>query len=76
MYCTVQRRVLPSLTEEERQHLLTQAHLHSLVELLEAIPDPRGKHGLRYDLPYLLTCLIAALVCNCRSTEAVSECVP
>jgi predicted transposase YbfD/YdcC len=73
MYCTAQRRVLPSLTEEERQHLLTQAHLHSLVELLEAIPDPRGKHGLRYDLPYLLTCLIAALVCNCQSTEAVSQ---
>ena len=73
MYCIVQRRVLPSLTEEERQHLLTQAHLHSLVEMLEAIPDPRGKHGLRYDLPYLLTCLIAALVCNCQSTEAVSQ---
>jgi hypothetical protein len=28
--------------------------------MLEAIPDPRGKHGLRYDLPYLLTCLIVA----------------
>ena len=73
MYCIVHRRVLPSLTEEERQHLLTQAHLHSLVEMLEAIPDPRGKHGLRYDLPFLLTCLIAALVCNCQSTEAVSQ---
>ncbi len=45
MYYIEQRRVLPSLTGEERQHLLTQAHLHSLVEMLEAIPDPRGKHG-------------------------------
>jgi predicted transposase YbfD/YdcC len=73
MYCIAHRRVLPSLTQEKRQSLLTQAHLHTLVELLEAIPDPRGKHGLRYDLPYLLTCLIAALLCNCNSTEAVSQ---
>jgi predicted transposase YbfD/YdcC len=73
MYCIVERRVLPSLTEEEREHLLTQAQLHTLVEMLEAIPDPRGKHGLRYDLPYLLTCLIVALLCNCQSTEAVSQ---
>ncbi len=60
MYCIVSRRILSPLTEEERQHLLTQAHLHTLSELMEAIPDPRGKHGLRYDLPFLLTCLIAA----------------
>jgi len=73
MYCIVERRVLPSVTEKEREHLLTQAHLHTLVEMLEAIPDPRGKHGLRYDLPYLLTCLVAALLCNCQSTEAVSQ---
>src|SRR5205085_4812583 len=29
--------------------------------------------GLRYDLPYLLTCLAAALLCNCHSTEAVGQ---
>ena len=75
MYCIAHRRVLPALAEPERQHLLTQAHLQSLVEMLEAIPDPRGKHGLRYDLPFLLTCLIVALLCNCQSTQAVSECV-
>ena len=73
MYCIASRRVLPQLREGERQHLLTQAHLYTLVEMLEAVPDPRGKHGLRYDLPYLLTCLIAALLCNCQSTEAVSQ---
>jgi len=73
MYCILSGRVLPSLRQEERQRLLTQAHLHPLVEMLEAIPDPRGNHGLRYDLPYLLTCLIAALLCNCQSTEAVSQ---
>jgi DDE_Tnp_1-associated len=73
MYCIASRRVLSPLTEEERQVLLTQAHLHSLVEMLETIPDPRGNHGLRYDLPFLLTCLIAALLCSCNSTEAVSQ---
>ncbi len=74
MYCIASRRVLPQLTEAERQHLLTQAHLHTLVEMLEAIPDPRGKHGLRYDLPYLLPCLIAGFLCNWethRSRERV-----
>ena len=73
MYCIAQRRVLPELVEKERQLLLKQAHLRTLVELLEAIPDPRGKHGLRYDLPFLLTCLIAALLCHCNSTQAVSQ---
>ncbi len=74
MYCIASRRVLSALTEEERQPLLTQAHLHTLVEMLEVIPDPRGKQGLRYDRPYRLICLIAALLCNCethRSGERV-----
>src|SRR5215468_10281464 len=73
MYCIASYRVLSPLCKEERQHLSKQAHLHTLVEMLEAIPDPRGKHGLRYDLPFLLTCLIAALLCNCNSTKAVSQ---
>jgi predicted transposase YbfD/YdcC len=73
MYCIASRRVLSLLREEERQSLLTQVHLSTLSEQMEAIPDPRGKHGLRYDLPFLLTCLIAALLCNCNSTEAVSQ---
>jgi predicted transposase YbfD/YdcC len=73
MYGIASSRVLSPLKEEERERLLNQAHLHSLVEMLEAIPDPRGKHGLRYDLPFLLTCLIAALLCNGNSSEAVSQ---
>ncbi len=39
MYCIASRRVLSPLREEERHHLLTQAHLYTLSELLEAIPD-------------------------------------
>src|SRR5437879_3339502 len=73
MYCIASNRVLAPLREQERERLLAQAPLHSLVEMLEAVPDPRGKHGLRYDLPFLLTCLIAALLCNCNSTEAVGQ---
>ena len=73
MYCIARRCVLPSLTQEQRDRLLAEAALHSLDEVLEAVPDPRGKQGLRYDLPFLLTCLIAALLCNCDGTEAVAQ---
>jgi len=73
MYCIARKTVLPSLTQEQRDHLLAEAALHSLAEVLEAVPDPRGKHGLRYDLPFLLTCLIAALLCNCDGSEAVAQ---
>jgi hypothetical protein len=34
---------------------------------------PDGVHGLRYDLPFLLTCLMAAFLCNCDGTEAVAQ---
>jgi DDE_Tnp_1-associated len=47
--------------------------LLSLYEAFGAVPDPRSRHGQRYDLPYLLTCLVAALLCNCTSLEAVGQ---
>jgi len=53
--------------------VLTEAALHRLSDLFEAVPDPRGAHGLRSDLPFLLTCLIAALLCNCDGSEAVAQ---
>jgi predicted transposase YbfD/YdcC len=37
------------------------------------MPDPRSRHGQRYDLPFLLTCLVAALLCGCNSTRAVGQ---
>jgi predicted transposase YbfD/YdcC len=73
MYCIAQSLVLPALREEERTALLEEAALKSVDEIFEAIPDPRGKHGLRYELAFLLTCLVAALLCNCNSTEAVAQ---
>jgi predicted transposase YbfD/YdcC len=73
MYCIAQQRVLPSLRREQAEALLEEAALHTLTDLLEAVPDPRGKHGLRYDLPFLLTCLIAALLCSADGSEAVAQ---
>jgi predicted transposase YbfD/YdcC len=64
---------LPALTNSQRQQLLEQANICSLYELFATIPDPRRKEGQRYELPYLLSCLVAALLCNCNSTLAVGE---
>src|SRR5947209_7731993 len=64
---------LPSLTSDNRQQLLQEKPLLSLYEVFATIPDPRSKHGLRYDLPYLLVCLVAGLLCNCDSTLAIGQ---
>jgi hypothetical protein len=73
MHSTAISLTLPALTNSQRQQLLEQANLCSLYELFATIPDPRRKEGQRYELPYLLTCLVAALLCNCNSTLAVGE---
>ena len=67
MYCIAERVVLPPLSEGDRKALLEQAALVSVYEILDAVPDPRGKHSLRYELAFLLRCLLAALLCNCNS---------
>jgi predicted transposase YbfD/YdcC len=64
---------LPSLTSDARQQLLQDKPLLGLYEVFATIPDPRSKHGMRYELPYLLVCLAAALLCNCDSTLAVGQ---
>lgn len=45
MYGIARQCVLPSLTQDQRERLLAEAGLHKLAEMLEAVPDPRGKHG-------------------------------
>jgi hypothetical protein len=40
--------------------LLSQDRLPSLYEVFTTIPDPRRKQGQRYELAFLLTCLVAA----------------
>ncbi|GHO71765.1 hypothetical protein KSC_106570 [Ktedonobacter sp. SOSP1-52] len=73
MHSTALSLTLPALTNSQRTHLLEDHPLCSLYELFETLPDPRCKSGQRYTLPYLLTCLVAALLCNCNSTLAVGE---
>lgn len=73
MYCIARQCVLPPMSQEQAEVVLTEAGLQSLADVLEAVPDPRGAHGLRYDLPFLLTCLVAALLCHCDGTDAVAE---
>ena len=73
MYCIARQCVLPPLNQEQAETVLTQAGLQSLADVFEAVPDPRGAHGLRYDLPFLLTCLVAALLCHCDGTDAVAQ---
>lgn len=62
---------LDTLTDAEREALLTDHTLQSLAAVLARIPDPRSRHGRRYELPMLLTCLVAAMLCGCNSLDAV-----
>ena len=45
----------------------------SLMELLEAVPDPRGARGKRYPLPALLAWAVVALLAGMTSDEAVVD---
>jgi hypothetical protein len=47
---------LSSLTQEQHDHLGAEAALLSLHQVFGAVPDPHSSHGLRCDLPFLLTC--------------------
>lgn len=70
MHCTSFSSLLPPPYAARR---LNATAVRSLYTAFGAIPDPRSAHGLRYELPFLLTCLVAALLCNCNSTCAVSQ---
>lgn len=62
---------LPAVTSDHRQHFRQEDPLLSLYEVFATLPDPRFKHGQRYELAYLLICLVAALRGPCDSTLAV-----
>ena len=64
---------LDALSDAERAALLRDERLRTLPAVFAAVPDPRGRQGRRYDLPFLLTCLVAALLCNCNSLTAVGQ---
>jgi predicted transposase YbfD/YdcC len=73
MDCTAFSQPFSSLTPEQREQLRNDCALLSLSQAFAHLPDPRSRHGLRYDLPFLLTCLVAALLCNCNHSEAVGQ---
>lgn len=73
MECTVGPVVLGALSAQERALLLEDMAMSSLQGLFTAVPDPRSRHGRRYPLSFLLTCLVAALVCHCNSLDAVGQ---
>jgi predicted transposase YbfD/YdcC len=70
---TASPAALDTLSDEERAALLTDEHLTSLLAVFETVPDPRSRHGKRYDLPYLLACLATAFLCGCNSMDAVGQ---
>src|SRR5438128_34720 len=73
MHSTAPSLSLADLSHEQHASLLADAPLLSLYQAFGAVPDPRSRHGQRYDLPFLLTCLVAALLCDCNSLEAVGR---
>jgi hypothetical protein len=61
------------LSAEERAALFTDEQLRTLPAAFATVPDPRKRRGQRYDLPFLLLCLVAAMLCDCNSLEAVGR---
>lgn len=72
-YSTALSIALSSLTSDQRQQLLQSRPLLSIYQVFKNISDPRSAHGLRYELAYLLTCLVAGLLCNADSTLAIAQ---
>jgi predicted transposase YbfD/YdcC len=64
---------LPELPSSQRERLFKEGALVSIYEIFATIPDPRRRQGQRYELAYLLTCLVAAMLCGRNSTLAVAE---
>ena len=64
---------MDGLSDADRRALLSDAGLDSLQAVFARVPDPRARRGRRYDLPFLLTCLVAALLCNCATLAAVGQ---
>jgi hypothetical protein len=73
MQSTALAALVPDLTAAAGQRLLDDLPLSTVAEAFAAVPDPRSRHGRRYDLPFLLTCLVAALLCGYDAPSAVGQ---
>ena len=52
---------------------LGDSQLASLREALEAVPDCRGRRGLRYPLPTVLTIVLASRLAGCQTLTETSD---
>ncbi len=73
MQSTVVLALLDAHTAATPEGASPEAALSTLPAVFASVPDPRSRHGQRYDLPFLLTCLVAALLCGCDSLDAVGQ---
>lgn len=73
MQSTASLAAFDTLSDEDRAALLGRDQLLSLLDVFASVPDPRSRHGRRYDLPFLLTCLATAFLCGCNSMDAVGQ---
>ena len=53
---------------------LSDAQLASLHEALQAVPDGRGRRGLRYPLPTVLTIVLGSRLAGCQTLTETSDC--
>ncbi len=73
MQSTALPPLLTDLPADDRARVLDDEALRHLPAVFAAVPDPRERQGRRYPLPFLLTCLVAALLCDCNSTAAIGQ---
>lgn len=73
MTCTVGPALFAALSPAARARLVEEVALTSLEGMFTVVPDPRARHGQRYTLSFLMTCLVAALVCDCNGLDAVGQ---
>lgn len=69
----MQSTTLEAVREVVAVLALTEEQIGDLPAAFATLPDPRARRGRRYELPFLLTCLVAALRCGCDSLDAVGE---
>ena len=64
---------LADLPDDVRRSLRAEHHVASLPAAFAAVSDPRRCRGRRYELPFLLTCLVLALLGACNTLDAVGQ---
>ncbi len=73
MQSTAVLSLLDAHTAAGREGASPEAALTTLAAVFAAVPDPRARHGQRDDLPVLLTCLVAAVLCGGDALDAVGQ---